>query len=96
MSQLSIIEEVLTLEELARYLRLPLETVERQARQGRIPGKQIENEWRFLKAAIEDWFRSKDSRQAMIEQFGVFADDKTLPELLRTIYAQRKRPETEN
>ncbi len=95
MSQISITEEVLTLEEVAGYLRLPLETVERQARQGRIPGRQIENDWRFLKAAIEDWLRSKDSRLALIEQAGALADDESLPELRRTIYAARKRPETE-
>ena len=54
--------EVLTLEEVARYLRLPKDTIVRQAAQGAIPGRQIEDTWRFLKAAIDDWLRSYDSR----------------------------------
>jgi hypothetical protein len=34
--------EVLTLEEVAAYLRLPQATIARQAAQGAIPGRQIE------------------------------------------------------
>ncbi len=40
--------EVLTLEEVAAYLRLPTETVVRQATQGQMPGRQIEDTWRFF------------------------------------------------
>jgi excisionase family DNA binding protein len=46
--------EVLTIEELAAYLRLPAETVERLAMQGNIPGRRIEETWRFLRAAIDE------------------------------------------
>ncbi|MGL5793011.1 MAG: helix-turn-helix domain-containing protein [Waterburya sp.] len=51
--------DVLTLEEASEYLRLPVETVLRQVLKGNIPGRQIEDDWRFLKAAIDDWLRSK-------------------------------------
>ncbi len=87
--------EVLTLEEVANYLRLSKETVERQAAQGRIPSRQIENTWRFLKAAIDDWLRSHDSRLILIQQAGALATDETLPQLRAAIYAKRGRPETE-
>jgi excisionase family DNA binding protein len=50
--------DVLTLEEVSAYLRLPTEAVLRQASQGKIPGCKIEDDWRFLKAAIDDWLRS--------------------------------------
>lgn len=86
---------VLTLEEAAHYLRLPEEVVERQALRGQIPGRQIENTWRFLKAAIDDWLRGQSSRSILLQQAGIFADDEVLPELRQTIYAQRGRPETE-
>ena len=55
--------EVLTLEEAANYLKLPSETIEREAAQGNIPGRQIADSWRFLKSAIDDWLRAQDNAQ---------------------------------
>ncbi|MFM6075799.1 MAG: helix-turn-helix domain-containing protein, partial [Dolichospermum sp.] len=48
MSQITL-PEVLTIDEVAKYLRLPQEAVIRQTLQGNIPGRKIENNWRFLK-----------------------------------------------
>lgn len=87
--------EVLTLEEVAAYLRLPAETIARQVVQGQIPGRKIEDTWRFLKAAIDDWLRSHDSRIVLLQQAGALADDETLTLLRKTIYQARKRPEVE-
>jgi excisionase family DNA binding protein len=81
------------LDEVANYLRLPKETIEREAAQGHIPGRRIEDTWRFLKAAIDDWLRSHDSRILLLQQAGVLASDETLPELRDKIYEQRGRPE---
>jgi excisionase family DNA binding protein len=58
MRQTSKLPQVLTLEEVAGYLRLPKEVVERQAMKGQIPGRCIETTWRFLKTAIDEWLRS--------------------------------------
>ena len=88
--------EVLTLEEVARYLRLPKDTIVRQAAQGTIPGRRIEDTWRFLKAAIDDWLRSYDSRTLLLQQAGALADDESLQTLRKKIYAARKRPEIAN
>lgn len=46
---------VLTLEEVAEYLRLPIDSVHRHAVQSLLPGQMIEGEWRFLKSAIDQW-----------------------------------------
>jgi excisionase family DNA binding protein len=78
--------EVLTLEEVSQYLRLPMETLQRQALQGKLPGRKIENEWRFLKLAIDDWLRSQSSRSTLLQQAEAFADDMSLAELRKTIY----------
>ncbi|MCI0562470.1 MAG: helix-turn-helix domain-containing protein [Nitrososphaera sp.] len=75
MSDAMTIPDVLTLEEVADYLRLSKETIERQAIQGQIPGRRIEETWRFLKAAIDDWLRSHDSRTILLQQAGALAAD---------------------
>ncbi len=80
---------ILTLEEVAEYLRLPKETVERQALRGQIPGRRIEDTWRFLKTAIDEWLRSHDSRAILLQQAGALADDESLPQLVETIYVGR-------
>ena len=95
MSHVTDTPEVLTLEEVAAYLRLPKDTVARQAARGSIPGRQIEDTWRFLKAAIDEWLRSHDSRTLLLQQAGTLADDESLPALREAIYAARKRPEAE-
>jgi excisionase family DNA binding protein len=87
------IPDVLTLDEVAGYLRLPKEVVERQARKGQIPARQIEDTWRFLRAAIDDWLRSQDSRLILLNQAGALAGDGTLSELRASIYEARGRPE---
>ncbi len=53
--------DVLTLEETSLYLRLSIETVTNQAIKGTLPGRKIENDWRFLKVAIDDWLRAENS-----------------------------------
>jgi excisionase family DNA binding protein len=88
--------DILTLEEASLYLRLPMETVVSQAIKGNIPGRKIENDWRFLKVAVDDWLRSKSSRQVLINQSGALADDDSLEILREQIYQQRERPEVDN
>jgi excisionase family DNA binding protein len=87
--------EVLTLEEVADYLRLSKEIIERQALRGQIPGRRIEDTWRFLKAAIDDWLRSHEPRTLLLQQAGALATDETLPQLRAAIYAERGRSEAE-
>lgn len=95
MAVLQTTHDVLTLEEVADYLRLPTETVERQARKGQLPARRIEDTWRFLKTAIDDWLRSHDSRAILLQQAGTLADDETLATLRADIYSQRGRPEVD-
>ena len=95
MSKAKKLPAVLTLEEVAAYLRLPKEIIVQLAAQGQIPGRRIEPTWRFLKVAIDDWLRSQDSRTVLLQQAGALADDDTLAPLRAAIYAQRGRPETE-
>lgn len=91
----AILAEVLTLEEVAAYLRLPADVVLRQATHGSLPGRKIEDNWRFLKSAIDLWLSVQPGRIALLQQVGVFADDPLLPELRSTIYQERGRSEVD-
>ena len=87
------IPDILTLEETSEYLRLPVEIVLNQALKGDIPGRQIEDNWRFLKSAIDEWLRLKDSRSILLSQAGAFANDDSLAKLRETVYQARGRSE---
>ena len=95
MNQTTMPSDVLTLDEVAVYLRLPKEIVERQVYIGHLLGRKIENTWRFLKTAIDDWLRSQDSREILLHQAGALGDDDTLSDLRTEIYAARGRPEVQ-
>jgi excisionase family DNA binding protein len=89
------LSDVLTLEEVAAYLRLPSDVVLRQAAQGNLPGRKIENSWRFLKTAIDQWLSTQPSCTLLLQQVGAFADDPSLVELRAEIYLERGRAEVD-
>ncbi|MGL5795119.1 MAG: helix-turn-helix domain-containing protein [Waterburya sp.] len=90
------IPDILTLEETSEYLRLPVETVLNQALKGNLPGRKIEENWRFLKSAIDDWLSSQSSVSILLNQAGALADDDSLEELRATIYQTRGRSEIDD
>lgn len=51
--------QVMTLSEIANYLKVSEKTILRMAQGGDIPGAKISNQWRFMKAIIDDWFTMK-------------------------------------
>ncbi|MCP3960886.1 MAG: helix-turn-helix domain-containing protein [bacterium] len=89
------LQQVLTLEDAATFLRLPEATIERRAALGEIPGRKIQGTWRFLLSALEDWLRTPDQRSVLLSQAGALADDESLEELLAQVYAARGRPEVD-
>lgn len=52
-------DEVLSVEEAARFLKVPAATVRREARAGRLPGRHVGKEWRFARSALIDWLRGE-------------------------------------
>lgn len=47
--------EILTLEEVASYLRLKPQTIYKWAQEKRIPAAKLGKEWRFRKSVIDRW-----------------------------------------
>jgi len=48
-------EEIMTIEECAKYLKTSVSTIYRLAQQGKIPATKVGNQWRFQKKKIDEW-----------------------------------------
>ncbi len=48
--------DIMTLEEVAEYLRLKPQTIYTWAQEKKIPGAKLGKEWRFKKSIIDEWF----------------------------------------
>ncbi len=47
--------EIMTIEDVAAFLRIPLSSVYRLAHAGKIPGQKIGRHWRFRRQTLERW-----------------------------------------
>lgn len=47
--------DVLTIDDLAVYLKIPKSTLYKLVREGKIPSQKIGRHWRFRKVAIDRW-----------------------------------------
>jgi excisionase family DNA binding protein len=52
---------LMTLPEVARYLRLSVQTLYKMVQQGRIPALKAGARWRFRMAEVDDWMRKEAS-----------------------------------
>jgi excisionase family DNA binding protein len=88
--------EVLTLAEAAAYLRVGEATIVQAIRDQGLPARQLGEDWRLLKSALQDWLRVWPRRnQSLLAHLGAGRDDPYLEEMLTEIYQRRGRPETE-
>jgi excisionase family DNA binding protein len=53
-------EELITIQDVAAYLKMSPQTIYRMAQQGRIPAMKVQNRWRFRRGDIESWLSPKD------------------------------------
>ena len=92
-----MIPEVMTAEQLARYLQLDEQTVYRKTRAGQIPAVRIGKILRFKKDVIDGWLRlaplqwSPEKREELRSWAGYFAKIKGIEEenLQRAIHKRR-------
>ncbi len=51
--------DILTLEELHTYLKIPKPTIYALAQHGRIPAAKVGKHWRFRKTDIDEWLTAQ-------------------------------------
>jgi len=49
-------DDIMTLEEVAKYLKLKPQTIYTWAQNRKIPAAKLGKEWRFKKSVIDKWF----------------------------------------
>ena len=52
-------DEVLTIDELAVYLKIPKSTLYKLVREGAVPCQKVGKHWRFHKEAIDEWLKQQ-------------------------------------
>jgi len=57
-------DEVLTIEELSAYLKIPKSTLYKLVREGKVPCQKVGRHWRFRKEAIDRWLESDTTKTA--------------------------------
>jgi len=66
-------EEILTVDEAANYLKVRPETVRRLLSQGRLPGNKVGRAWRIPEGALMDFLRGEEAEAVAVEH-GVNTD----------------------
>jgi len=54
-------DSIMTIEEVAAYLKIPKSTVYTLAQKGKMPCQKVGRQWRFHKEAIDNWIREGKS-----------------------------------
>ena len=52
-------DSIMTIEEVAKYLKIPKSTVYILAQEGKIPCQKVGRQWRFRKNTIDNWLDSQ-------------------------------------
>lgn len=79
--------EIMTLSDIARYLKVSEKTVTRMVKAGDLPGGKVSSQWRFQKTVIDNWLTGKiqeaqdeDLAQIMASQSPVLPLPKLIPD----------------
>jgi len=60
---LTVTDDIMDADEVARLLKLNEQTVKRLANRGELPGFKIGGRWRFRREAIEEYIRKLERQQ---------------------------------
>ncbi len=59
--------DVLTIEELSKYLKIPKSTLYKLVREGKMPSQKIGRHWRFYKESIDQWLKQSHKLTEKVE-----------------------------
>jgi excisionase family DNA binding protein len=93
--QPAVLPDVLTLSEAAAYLRVSEAEIVELMRRQELPGRKVGEQWRFLRAGIQEWLRRPEKENFWWKHFGALKEDPYLEEMVAHIYEDRGRPVTE-
>ena len=51
---------VMTIEEVAEYLKMKVVTIYKHAQEGKIPAFKVGSKWRFKKETIDEWIKNQE------------------------------------
>jgi excisionase family DNA binding protein len=54
-------DNVLTIDELSSYLKIPKSTLYKLVREGRVPFQKVGRHLRFHRESIDDWLKSQEN-----------------------------------
>lgn len=83
------VAEILTIRDVASYLKLPVSTVYRLAERRDLPGHKVGRQWRFHKSVLDEWFRQRaaSSRSTIL----VVDDEEAVRELMVAALQTKQR-----
>jgi excisionase family DNA binding protein len=56
-------DNVLTIDELSVYLKIPKSTLYKLVREGKVPSQKVGRHLRFHREAIDDWLKRRDANR---------------------------------
>lgn len=56
-------DEVLTIDELATYLKVSKSTLYKLVQERKVPGQKVGKHWRFLRSSIDEWLKQETEQR---------------------------------
>lgn len=82
-------DEIMTLGEIARYLKVSEKTVTRMVQADDMPGIKVSNQWRFMKLFVDDWLVMKMQSAKQDDLVKIIATGEKLIPISRLVSPER-------
>jgi len=82
-------DEILTLTEIARYLKVSEKTILRMLQSGEFPGVKVSNQWRFVRTIVDDWLSARMQSVSTTSLLDVVGTGLQIVPLTRLVSAKR-------